>query len=190
MRVGEATIEWSDSMFAIEGESSSGIKQSGSVKPCQVSLRDGALLEVGYTAWENGERDVRVFSRLSGPEIYDRLAKGVRMGVLLTDTGIHFSELRILSQHEGKQPTMVKAHESDLDRMLDGSVHDFLLAVGADKVGTRESILEDRSQRRHYLAVSFQESDFKTPIAAYTITRVLPLFKGFGNVAPIPVGQA
>jgi hypothetical protein len=190
MKVGEATIEWSDSMFAIEGESSSGIKQAGSVKPCQVSLRDGALLEVGYTALENGERDVRVFSRLSGPEIYDRLAKGVRMGVLLTDTGIHFSELRILSQHEGKQPTMVKAHESDLDRMLDGSVHDFLLAVGADKVGTRESILEDKSQRRHYLAVSFQESDFKTPTAAYTITRILPLFKGFGNVAPIPVGQA
>jgi hypothetical protein len=190
MQVGEATIEWSDTFIEVEGESLQGVKQRGSVNACQISLRDGGLLEVGLTQWENNERDVRTFSRLSGPEIYDRLTKGVRMGVHPLNKGLMYSELRILSQHEGRQPTMIKAHETDLNRMLDGSVRDFLLGCGADRVGTREEIFSDESRRREYLAVSFFEDNFQAPIVAYTITRILPLFKGFGNMAPIPVGQA
>lgn len=190
MQVGEATIEWSDIVFVVEGVSLKGLNQSGSVNTCQVSLRDGGLLEVGLTTWENNERDVRVFSRLSGPEIYDRLAKGVRMGVHETGGEELYSELRILSQHEGRQPTMIKAQEVDLDRMLDGSVRDFLLGCGATKVGTRAQILNDESRRRELLAVTFAPGDVKVPITAYTITRILPLFKGFGNMSPVPVGQA
>jgi len=190
MQVGEATIEWSAESFQLEGQSASGVNQPGSVKACQISLRDGALLEAGYTTWANGERDIRVYSRLSGPEIYDRLIKGARMGVHVTNAGIHFAELRILSQHADKQPTMVKAHLDNLDQMIEGSVTNMLMKCGAEKIGTRETILSDTSRRKQYLAVSFQNSDFQTPMVAYVITRILPLFKGFGNVAPIPVGQA
>lgn len=190
MQVGEATIEWSDTIAEVDGDSLQGVKQNGSVNACQISLRDGGLLEVGLTTWENNERDVRTFSRLSGPEIYDRLAKGVRMGVHPLDKGFMYSELRILSHHEGRQPTMIKAKETDLNRMLDESVRDFLLSCGAERVGTRAEIFDDKSRRRDYLAVSFFEDNFQAPLVAYTITRVLPLFKGFGNMAPIPVGQA
>jgi len=189
MRIGDTEINISDSTVTIEGESASGIRQSGRALRAEISLRDDAILEVGYTTWVNGERDVRVFSRLSGPEMYDRLVKGVRMGVLSKSPGLLMAELRILSFHKDKQPTMIKAQESDFNTILGEQVRNTLSNFNISAFGTRAELIGDTSNRKGLLAATFGEENSSAPFAIYTITRVLPLLKGFGHVCVVPVGQ-
>lgn len=190
MKIGEAEINLGESLFPMEGQSTSGVQQAGKVLGAEVELRDGSLLEVGYTTWANGERDVRVFSRLAGPETYDRLVKGVRMGVLNKTPGVLLSEMRILSFHKEKQPTMVQAQESDFDSVLKGSVRHLLENHGITGFGSRAELIADTSNRKNYLAATYQVENTEAPFVIYVITRILPLLVGFGNTDAVPVGQA
>jgi len=62
--------------------------------------------------------------------------------------------------------------------------------LGATAYGTREVVLNDTSRRRTYLAVTFPKAAVDVPVAAFVLTRVLPLMKGFGRKGAVPVGQA
>lgn len=190
MKIGELELSIGNSAVNVEGESLSGERQVGSSIGAEARIRDGALLEIGYTTWANGERDVRVFSRLSGPEMYDRLIKGVRLGVQSRSPGTLMSEMRILTAHKERQPTMVKAQQSDFDFVLGEPVDKFLQSHGVIGFGTREQVIGDNSNRRNYLAATFAMDNEPAPFVIYVVTRVLPLLRGFGSARVVPVGQA
>ena len=187
--LGEVTASIGRKMVDVEGETFSNGRQSGSAVAASVKVPDGAVLEVGVVAWASGDTDVRTFTRLTGPVIYDRLTKGVRLGVSHRDE-IATCELGVLSFHPDKQPTVIKASLPDLDQLIGGSVHDALMALGALDVGSREEIYGDTSRRRSYQAVTFPADNSLVPLAAYVVTRVVAMYKGFGRVGVVPVSQA
>jgi hypothetical protein len=174
----------------ISGETFTAGVQEGTARAYSVTIPDGGILEVAATHWESGDRDVRAITRLAGPVAYDRLLKGLRLGITSAPHGGSFCELGITQHHEDKQPTVVRAQPEDLELMLGQDVGAMFAGLGGNAYGTREVIMGETNKRRFYLAVSFPETAVHVPIAAYVLTRVLPIMKGFGRKGAVPVGQA
>lgn len=188
IEVGAASIALADGQVEVSGQAFSGEVLTGFASGASVTTADGAILEVGHVAWSSGERDVRTFSRLTGPTVYDRLTKGCRLGVSRTDDGLWMCELGIVTYHADKQPTVIQARPEDLEEALRGDVRDLLERSGARAYGRREDIIGDAGRRRNYLAVTFSDIAAPVPFVAYVLTRVLPLMTGFGKQGPVPVG--
>jgi hypothetical protein len=189
INLGGATLEVLGGQAAVSGAAFSGEVLDGQASPARVATADGAVLEVGHVDWSSGERDVRTFSRLTGPTVYDRLTKGCRLGVSRAgEDGLWMCELGIVTYHPDKQPTVIQAKPEDLQQVLRGDVKDLLERSGARAYGHREEILGDTGRRRNYLAVTFSDVSAPVPFVAYVLTRVLPLMTGFGKQGPVPVG--
>lgn len=188
--LGGVEVALAENTVSVQGETFSNGTQSGQAFAANVRVPDGAILEVGITQWLTGEVDVRTFTRLTGPVIYDRLTKGARLGVSEAGGGVFTCELGVLSFHADRQPTVIKASEKDLDQVIQGSARHSLMNLGALDVGSREDIYGDTSRRRTYQAVTFARGDATVPVAAYVLTRVLPMYRGFGRVGAIPVSRA
>jgi hypothetical protein len=190
LEVGPVALSFLDERVPVHGEAFTGGHQHGLVTGCELRTPDGGVLEVGLVDWEHGDRDVRCFSRLAGPLAYDRLVKGVRLGVATKRPGEWDCELGILSHHDRRPPTVVKAAWSDLDSVLGASARDCLLAAGARAAGTKEETIGDTGRRRGYLVMVCSEGRPEPPLTAYVLTRVLPLMVGFGGTGAVPVGLA
>jgi hypothetical protein len=174
----------------ISGETFSAGVQEGSARAYSVSVPDGGLLEIATIYWNSGDRDVRTITRLAGPVAYDRLLKGLRLGIAPAPDGGFFCELGITTHHTDKQPTVVRAVTEDLEMTLGQDVGAMFASLGATAYGTREDIMGETNKRRFYLGVTFPESAVDVPVAAYVLTRVMPIMKGFGRKGAVPVGQA
>ena len=174
----------------ISGDTFTAGMQEGTARAYSVTIPDGGILEVASTYWDSGDRDVRTVTRLAGPVAYDRLLKGLRLGISVAPGGGFFCELGITQHHEDKQPTVVRALPEDLELMLGQDVGSMFTGLGATAYGTREVIMGETNKRRFYLAVAFPATAVDVPVAAYVLTRVLPLMKGFGRKGAVPVGQA
>lgn len=183
-------IELVNDSVRISGETFTAGTQEGTARAYSVSIPDGGILEVAATHWDSGDRDVRAVTRLAGPVTYDRLLKGLRLGIASAPNGGYFCELGITQHHADRQPTVVKADASDLKLMLGSDIGEMFKTLGATAYGTREVIIDDTSRRRGYLGVTFPQAALDVPIAAFVLTRVLPLMKGFGRTGAVPVGQA
>jgi hypothetical protein len=183
-------VALSSEAVRISGETFSSGLQEGTARAYLVSVPDGGILEVAATHWDSGDRDVRAMTRLAGPTSYERLLKGLRLGIAAAGEERYFCELGITRYHEDKQPTVVRALPEDLEHVLGQDVGAMFAGLGANGFGTREFIMGETNRRRFYLAVAFSGSAHDVPIGAYVLTRVLPLMKGFGRKGAIPVGQA
>lgn len=186
--IGSVSCEVSDSSVQIRGEAFNGGFQHGVCVPCELRTPDGGVFEIGLTSWEHGDRDVRCFSRLAGPAKYDRLTNGARLGVASKRQGEWDCELGILRHQRTGLPTIVRAGWTDFDSVLGSSAAELLLDLGATATGTKEEVLADAGRRRAYLVMVSPEGEPVPPLAAYVLTRVLPLLSGFGKGAAIPAG--
>lgn len=164
--------------------------QAGTAVAALVAAPDGAQLEIGLTTWDDGSADLRMFGRLGGPITYDRLASGVRMGVRLGGEE-RWCELRILEYGDPTaKPTMVKADWAEFDAMLGADTREWLTALPTVRVGTRQELFDETNKRRFELALACEGDDPLPLFAAYVLTRVLPVLKGFGKTGMIPAGKA
>jgi hypothetical protein len=190
MLVGPVNIEVSSTPVPVKGEAFTGGHQNGIAMAGELRAPDGAVLEVALVEWEHGDRDVRCFSRLAGPVMYDRLITGARLGVAARRPGDWDCELGILTHHDERPPTVVKATWHDLDSVLGSSAERLLIGLGATAVGTKEETIADTGRRRGYLVMVSPQGQAALPLSAYVLTRVLPLMTGFGSAAAVPVGLA
>ena len=70
--------------------------------------------------------------------------------------------------------TLRRATERELNDAARAMVRSILNDFGGD-LGTRAQVLDDVSRRRKYLCTLFPSDNQIVPIAAYALTRVLPL---------------
>ncbi len=190
MNVGSAELTIHDALADVEGSAFTGGTQHGVARPATVSAADGTVLEVGLVTWASGARDIRTFAHYGGPAAYERLVKGVRMGIHPLASGLMSCELSILKHHVDRQPTAVKASWADFDVVLGADAKALLLESGALEVGTKADVLGQVGRRSDYLVMTFAETLVEPVFVAYVLARVLPIHREFGRMAPIPVGLA
>lgn len=154
----------------------------GDVIPFHVT-DDSIDLQLGYTIFINGERDVRTLEVLREYNTFGRLKHGLRLSILPLSDNPHkfYAELKqaypkdSFDKHETLHPTMA---EFDLDQGSGLSLFSELRKAGAE-VGTKQELLCDTGKRSTYLCATFAKENLWVPVIIYTATRILPIANGY-----------
>jgi len=165
-----------------ESYTTSRLKSVGELVQFYVGGESVGLL-LGYAKFINGERDIRTLNVYKEFNTFDRLKHGLRLTIkpVPDDPRKFYAELRQafpkdnFNKHETLHPT---TSEMDLDQGAGLSVFEELKKVGAE-VGTKKELLGETGKRFPYLCIRFSKDNLWAPIAAYTLTRVLPIKLGY-----------
>lgn len=152
-------------------------KAQGRAYPAVVTGPDGLELDLAMFMSDDGEGMVHCPDSSGVPADYARLGHGARLGVYEHDeTNWVIKQLRVLAFSPSTgwgNPRRTSMEE--LDGLLGSSVEGLLADHGLMHIGTKEDVLGTRGQD---IAVLWPaDSGPELPLACYTLTRVLPIFR-------------
>jgi len=175
---GPLTACWIGERAVAKGQTCSGEECSATVYLCEVKIPSGGRLELGYMVWSNGERNVEAVNAVGVSKLIRRLEHGLRLGIHPrgSEDWIELGQARMKGEDwAGK----FKASPAQLNEGAGIGVTRILKNLGATEIGTKEKLLNDDSKRRFYLCAVFGRNSTQVPIAAYMLTRVLPLINEY-----------
>ncbi|MEI7560531.1 MAG: NERD domain-containing protein, partial [Actinomycetes bacterium] len=141
----------------------------------EVEGPDGVVLGVADERFVNGERQIRVHDAADSGPRFDRLERGLRLGVLRHPDGRQII-LEQARMNDGDWAKKYKASRDELDAGARVDVFSVLTTLGATKIGTRADLAADKSVHKHKLCAIFPVSAELLPVAAYVMTRVAPIY--------------
>lgn len=145
----------------------------------RVSSDQLGSVTLGYERWRTGEQSLRLMEADKASTPISRLVRGCRLEVRK-----HESEsLAILRQARLKEDGWSNLFAADLNDLDEGAgicVAEALLTLGAITVGTKAEVIGATDRQRNLLSVLFPSHLVEVPIAAYLLTRVLPILNGIG----------
>jgi hypothetical protein len=177
MKVGPLSID-NCGMRIIELAPVVGSRERAHVSVYSLNHRNGWKLEVAYAKFMHST-DVRCLEYSdSTPDALHRLTHGLRMSVLdgpnRNTQWAELSQARLDKSVTPAWSTLRRATERELSNAAQAKVRSILNDFGGD-LGTRAQLLDDASRRRSYLCTVFARDSQEAPIAAYALTRILPL---------------
>lgn len=119
-----------------------------------------------------------------GPARLGRLMKGGRVGIYEgAESGlphnIEWCQLRVMQERPRALPTAVDKGYADMVRAAGGEdIWTRLSDLGALAIGPRSHLLRERVRRRT-LITTFPAGEADVPVAAYVLTKVLPILNRF-----------
>jgi hypothetical protein len=186
---GDLSINRTNNFKGIKkGQTVSGVSCSGEQRIYEVR-GDNIRLDLGYSAWANGEKDIRSAFEVIGPAALRSLEGGRnRLGLRPVNQPqingenliwIELSQSRVREDSFNQRSTLRRANWDELDRGAELDSIETLRQAGAIELGTKEEILGSDDKRRFYLCATFEEKNDLFPIVAFVVTRVLPLSNGY-----------
>jgi len=152
-------------------------KAKGVSHPATVTGPGALEIDLAVFMSDEGEGMVHCPDPSGVPSDYARLAHGARLGVYAGDHGEWIiKQLRLLRF----SPTLGWGNPSqtsieELDKLVDGSVTALLVNLGLEAIGPKLDVL---GVRGNDLALRWSSnSGPELPLLAYSITRILPIFK-------------
>ncbi len=116
--------------------------------------------------------------KIAGPVPFGRLENRQRMGLYRLPEGDHLMELATLRPSpSGEWSNAQRLPLSQMDDIVGGSVNELLASRGAKAVGTRQEVFGDTGRRRNAVAARLGEDPVPAALAAYCLTRVVPLLR-------------
>lgn len=155
-------------------------EQAGKLREAVIDSSDGMRMTIGYTVWEDGSADVQPLDFLAGPDAYRRLESAGRMTVNETSPGTRVSLLRALKYGERGYPTLASVAWSDLDELAGTDAAEVLRSHGATAAQYAD-LKPAAGKYRDHPAFAVSGPGAEAVFAAFAITRVLPIMKGFGS---------
>lgn len=151
----------------------------------EVEGPDGFRLDLFYAVWANGERDVRPHFAAGGGPGFARLNSGsLRLQILPVPEsatrhhGRLFVAMRQAQVAPGPETAAVlrTVTEPDLEAAVGLDLAEALTGIGGRAVGTREDVYGERNRCRAQPCVVFDADDPRPAVAAFLVTRALPLW--------------
>jgi CheY-like chemotaxis protein len=171
-----------------KGQTVKGISCSGLQKLFEVE-GNGVKLDLAYTTWETGERDIRTAYKVNGPAALRRLQGGrLRLPIMPIDNEgsdqkkldyVILRQARVKIDTTDKWSNLFKAGWEDLD---DGSRLDSIEILKQAKtlhLGTKQELLGVNDRSRLFLCAIFERNNELFPVVAFVLTRVLPLINEY-----------
>lgn len=158
----------------------SGDEQAGKLREAVIESSDGLRMTVGCTVWDDGSADVQPLDFLAGPDTYRRLEAAGRMTLNEATLGSRVSLLRALKYGDRGYPTLASVTWEELNELAGTDVAALLISHGA-RVGTYEDLKPDSARYREHPAFAVSADGLEAVFAAFAVTRVLPIMKGFGR---------
>lgn len=166
----------------VRGNSFKARNISGKASVFRVHIRKKHYIDLAYTRWETGERDVHVLDvESSNRALKNRLTHGLRLGIKLLSKRVCVVELRQAQIKDGDPNAWSSAYKASLSQLSEGAGLDIVEALkiaGAELVGTKEEVLGESGRNRNFICATFPEKAIWPPVVAYVATRILPLLRG------------
>lgn len=177
MKFGALSIE-EDSTRTIELAPVVGPRERANVSIYSLSHSSGWQLKIAYAKFALNA-DVRCLEYSdSTPDTLHRLTHGLRMSVIdgpnRATQWAELSQARLDTSATPAWSTLRRATERELNDASQIVARSVINDYGGE-LGSRAQLLNDVSRRRNYLCTLFPRNNQTVPIAAYTLTRVLPL---------------
>ena len=177
MQIGPLSIE-SGGTQIIELAPVGGSRERAHVSLYSIGHRSGWKLKLAYAKFMHST-DVRCLEYSdTTPDVLHRLTHGLRMSVLdgpnRNTQWAELSQARLDRSATPAWSTLRRATERELNDAAQAKTRFILNEFGGD-LGTRAQLLDDASRRRGYFCTVFARDSQEVPIAAYALTRVLPL---------------
>jgi hypothetical protein len=163
-----------------------GTAQDGKLREAVVESSDGLRMTIGCTVWEDGSADVQPLDFLAGPNEYRRLEAAGRMTLNETTPGTRVALLRALKYGERGYPSLASVSWGDLDELAGADAADLLASHGA-RTGDYVELRPEAGKYREHPAFAVTAEGIEAVFAAFAITRVLPIMKGFGRDSAMEV---
>ncbi|MCE7483505.1 hypothetical protein LZG07_16530 [Microbacterium profundi] len=158
----------------------SGSEQAGKLREAVIESSDGLRMTVGCTVWDDGSADVQPLDYLAGPDAYRRLESAGRMTLNVATLGSRVSLLRALKYGDRGYPTLASVTWGELTELAGADAAALLVSHGA-RVGTYGELKPDAVRYREHPAFAVSTDGLEAVFAAFAVTRVLPIMKGFGR---------
>jgi hypothetical protein len=152
---------------------------SAVVRTYPLADEDGFLLHLVDARLENGERQITVSQNFSGVEKWDRLKRGLRLGVYQKQNDKWAARLfPAQPKNDGTWSNRSGgATLSELDDLAGLDVATTLQDLGALAVGTKSEVYGETNRNRDELCVLYPDDKPEVGLAAYVLTTVLPLME-------------
>jgi hypothetical protein len=157
-----------------------GTEQEGRLREAVIESSDGLRMTIGCTVWEDGSADVQPLDFLAGPDAYRRLEAAGRMSLTDAGNGARVALLRTLKYSDRGYPSLASVTWEELSELAGANAADLLISHGA-RVGAYEDLRPQPRQYREHPAFEVSEDGLEAVFAAFAITRVIPIMKGFGR---------
>jgi hypothetical protein len=136
-------------------------------------------LRLADIRWENGEREVRGWTRGGSDEVFDEVVDRLRVGIYPTEAfdRMVVMDLRIPSglAADGKRMTVKRTTADELSALLGVDVAGVLDALAEVVVGPREELLLDTGNRRRDLCAIFPVDNLVAPAVIWSLIRPIAL---------------
>lgn len=181
------TIDFIDSENVVNGTSVSKAEVKGELDTYLVKGPGGSTAIVERVRWGSGESDVRCkqIEPASNPgsaeeRALKRLERGsLRLGIYRHSQGFLWHELRQARYKVDSANHWSNLFNATSDQIMEGAgqiqVLDVLRHLGAEKIGTKAALLGSSDSTRNRLCLVYKEKDVHIALAAFVITRILPL---------------
>ena len=157
-----------------------GVEQNGKLREAVIESSDGLRMTIGCTVWEDGSADVQPLDFLAGPDAYRRLESAGRMTLNESGAGTRVALLRTLKYGDRGYPSLASVTWEELSELASTDAADLLVSHGA-RVGAYEDLRPQPRQYREHPAFAVSEDGLEAVFAAFALTRVIPIMKGFGR---------
>lgn len=155
-------------------------EQTGKLREAVIESSDGLRMTIGCTVWEDGSADVQPLDFLAGPDAYRRLETAGRMTLNETTPGTRVALLRTLKYSDRGYPTLASVTWDELAALAGTDAAALLVSHGA-RAGDYGDLKADAIRYREHPAFAVSTDGLEAVFAAFAITRVLPIMKGFGR---------
>lgn len=157
-----------------------GAERDGSLREAVIESSDGLRMTIGCTVWDDGSADVQPLDFLAGPDAYRRLQSAGRMTLNDAGDGTRVALLRALKYGDRGYPSLASVTWEQLTELAGTDAESLLISHGA-RVGAYEDLRPQPRQYREHPAFAVSKDGLEAVFAAFAITRVLPIMKGFGR---------
>jgi serine/threonine-protein kinase len=148
------------------------------VDPFRVTLPDGGVLVIDVVREPDGTGWVHTGSTSGVGPVLERLEHGLRMGINRDPSVGLWAELRQARLEPARGPHWSNLFQATLEELNEGAGLDVAAVIAetcGGEVGERSAILGDSGRRRRYVCATLPDGSARGPLAAYLVTRVLPL---------------
>jgi len=138
----------------------------------------GFVLHLHDIRLTNGERQITVGANYTGAEKWDRLKRGMRIGVYRHGDACYLQLGVAVPKNDGTWSNRSRSSTKDvLDEAAGLDVFQTLRDLGAIRIGTKADVVGDTQKFRNSLCVLYPEDKPEVGLAAYVLTTVLPLME-------------
>jgi len=155
-------------------------EQDGKLREAVVESSDGLRMTIGCTFWADGSADVQPLDFLAGPDAYRRLEVAGRMTLNPAEDEGRVALLRALKYGDRGYPTLASVSWEELSDFAGTDAVELLESHGA-RTGEYGALKADATRYREHPAFAVAQDGLAAVFAAFAVTRVLPIMKGFGR---------